>query len=104
VSIQLTKPYGHVPGEDLAFKWNYSKVRHGGHLPEFEARYTLETGWVITDDPRLEEVAKMLQASKSQRAIALALDMSQPTVNRIVKKIRERGLAGLNEKAKPVIQ
>jgi len=52
VSIQLTKPYGHVPGEDLAFKWNYSKVRHGGHLPEFEARYTLETGWVITDDPR----------------------------------------------------
>jgi len=54
--------------------------------------------------PALEEVAKMLQASKSQRAIALALDMSQPTVNRIVKKIRERGLAGLNEKAKPVIQ
>jgi AAA domain len=95
VQVQLTHPYGHVPGEGLAFKWGWTKVRHGGNLPEFEARYLtvggepgdLKKGWVLTEDSRYSEVRKLWEQDKSTRAIATALDMSQSTVSRIVRKL-----------------
>jgi len=51
-------------------KWKYSKVRHGGHLPDFEAAYDAEGGWQIVEDGRLPEVMKLHAEGKSRRAIA----------------------------------
>jgi len=99
VSIQLEKPYGWQPGDGLAFKWKYSKVRHGGHLPDFEASYEAEGGWRLVEDGRLPEVMKLHAAGKSTRAIATALDMGQSAVSRLIRKANQNGLAALNAKA-----
>ena|SRR3989454_4694072 len=82
VSIQLEKPYGWQPGDGLAFKWKYSKVRHGGHLPDFEASYEAEGGWRLVEDGRLPEVMKLHAAGKS----------------RLIRKANQNGLAALNAK------
>lgn len=84
VSIQLSKPYGWQPGDGLAFRWQYSKVRHGGHLPDFDASYDLVTGWQLVEDTRLAEVLEMSRAGKSQRAIATASDLEQSTGKSVV--------------------
>jgi AAA domain len=99
VSIQLEKPYGWQPGDGLAFKWKYSKVRHGGHLPDFEAAYEAEGGWRLVEDGRLPEVMKLHAAGKSTRAIAAALDMGQSAVSRLIRKVNQNRLAALNAKA-----
>ncbi len=100
VSIQLEKSYGWQPGDGLAFKRKYSKVRHGGHLPDFEAAYDAEGGWRIVEDGRLPEVMKLHATGKSTRAIATMLDMSQQTaVTRMIRKAGQNGLAALNAKA-----
>ena len=96
-SISLEARYGWMPGDGLAFKWKYEKVRHGGHLPEFEAEY--DGQWQIVQDDRMASVIEMSRAGKDQRAIGRALEMSASTVNRILRKARQQGLLDLNEKA-----
>jgi AAA domain len=98
VIVQLGQPHGWEPGQGLAFTWSYEKVRHGGHLPDFEAAYRDEE-WVITQDARLDEVLEMDRVGKSTRAIALAMDMSQSAVSRMLRRARRKGLAELNAKA-----
>ena len=93
VSIQLEAPYGWLPGDGLAFKWVYTKVRHGGKLPGFEAQYTA-AGWQMREDERMGDVVKMFKDGKTQRAIARALEMSQPTVCRLLRKAANDGLLG----------
>jgi hypothetical protein len=98
VSIQLEKPYGWQPGDGLGFKWKYSKVRHGGTLPDFEAAY--QNGvWRLVEDGRMPEVIKLHEEGKSQRAISQALDIPQPTVCRMLKKHTVNELNRLNQKA-----
>jgi len=92
VSIKLEKPYAWQPGDGLAFKWEYEKVRHGGHLPEFSASYDL-AGWHITEDDRVERIREMIAEGKSERAIARDLEVNQSTVNRIKRRV---GLERLN--------
>jgi putative DNA primase/helicase len=99
VSIQLEKPYGWQPGDGLGFKWKYSKVRHGGHLPDFEAAYDIVGGWQMVEDSRLAEVMNLHKAGKSTRVIATSLDMSQTAVSRLIRKANQAGLAALNAKA-----
>jgi hypothetical protein len=96
-SIALEARYGWMPGDGLAFKWKYEKVRHGGHLPEFEAEY--DGQWQIVQDDRMATVIEMSKAGKDQRAIGKALDMSASTANRILRKARQQGLIDLNDKA-----
>jgi len=104
VSIKLDKPYGWAPGDGLAFQWGWEKVRHGGHLPGFEAEYSNPTGkpedgvWRLATDSRTAEVLEMHKAGKSQRAVATALDLSQPTVNRIIRRAEQDRLDELNRK------
>ncbi len=99
ISIKLDKPYGWLPGDGLAFKWGYEKVRHGGYLQDFEASYN-GSEWSVCEDSRQAEVLELSRSGKSQRAIATALDMSQPTVNRILKRAEQAGLERLNQKKK----
>jgi len=99
VSIQLEKPYGWQPGDGLAFKWKYSKVRHGGHLPDFEVAYDLVGGWRLVEDGRLQEALELERSGKSQRAIATALNLDQSNVSRMLRKAKAAGLDRLNEKA-----
>jgi Helix-turn-helix domain len=99
VSIQLEKPYGWQPGDGLAFKWRYSKVRHGGNLPDFEAAYDAVGGWKLVEDGRLPEVIKLHASGKSTRAIAMALNISQTAVSRMIRKANQAGLAALNARA-----
>ena len=55
MTVQLEPRYGWQPGDGLQFKWRYEKVRHGGHLPEFEAEYQAETrSWQVVQDGRLK--------------------------------------------------
>lgn len=75
-----------------ADRWRYEKVRHGGHLPEFEAEYHGEGRWQIVQDDRTADVVALANKGKTQRGIAIALEISQPTVNRILKKARQQGL------------
>jgi putative DNA primase/helicase len=91
VSVMLEKPYAWQPGDGLAFKWSYVKVRHGGYLPEFEADYNL--GWHIREDERVDRIREMLAEGKTERAIAKELDIAQATVNRIKRRM---GLDRLN--------
>ena len=100
LSVQLEARYGWQPGDGLQFKWRYEKVRHGGHLPEFEAEYQSETRtWQLVQDVRAAEVIELARKGKTQRGIAVALEISQPTVNRILKRARQQGLLELNQKA-----
>jgi AAA domain/Helix-turn-helix domain len=94
-SIKLDRPYAWQPGDGLAFKWTYEKVRAGGNLPGFEAAYE-DGAWRITEDERLPEVMTMHRAGKSQRAIARELDMHQSTVSRLLSKAKAAGLDRLN--------
>ncbi|HKV79542.1 MAG TPA: AAA family ATPase [Candidatus Sulfotelmatobacter sp.] len=99
VAIQLDKRYGWLPGDGLQFVWKYEKVRHGGHLPEFEAEYNTDTRtWEMGQDDRTAEVIEMASKGKTQRGIALAMEMSPATVNRILKRARQQGVLNLNEK------
>jgi hypothetical protein len=97
VSVKLDRPYGWQAGDGLAFTWTWEKVRHGGHLPDFQAAYQ-DGRWTLTEDERLPEVIKMLQNGDSQRKIATALDLNQSSVSRMLKKIRARGLDRLNSR------
>jgi IS30 family transposase len=81
----------------LAFKWLWEKVRHGGRLPEFEAQYVCGE-WQIRDDERLEKVAEMLRANKTQTAIARELGLDQSTVSRFIRKATAKGLLEFNAK------
>ncbi len=92
VSVMLEKPYAWQPGDGLAFKWSYVKVRHGGSLLDFSASYDL-AGWHVTEDERVDRIREMLAEGKTERAIAKELDIAQATVNRIK---RRRGLDRLN--------
>ena len=74
-------------------------MRHGGHLPDFDATYDLAAGWQLVEDTRLAQVLEMSRAGKSQRAIATALDLEQSTVSRMLKRANALGLARLNEEA-----
>jgi len=94
LSVKLEKPYGWEAGDGLAFKWRYEKVRHGGSLQDFSAAY--DGTWHLTEDDREAEVIELHGQGKTQRAIATALDLSQPTVNRIIRK---HGLAKLNRES-----
>ena len=88
VSIQLDKRYGWQPGDGLQFKWTYSKVRHGGHLPDFEAVYAtgLKGGqWELVEDERRAKVLALHKEGKSSRAIATQLELSQSTVSRMLR-------------------
>ena len=99
VAVKLEAPYGWCPGDGLAFKWEYEKVRHGGRLREFEAEYLPELRkWQIREDERMAEVLEMAKTGKSCRAIAASLDMAKSTVNRVLQKARQQGLIGLNAK------
>ena len=49
-------------------------------------------------DDRAAEVIALAKKGKTQRAIGLALEMSQPTVNRILRKAHKQGLIDLNDK------
>lgn len=98
VSIKLEAPYGWVPGDGLAFKWIYEKVRHGGHLKEFEAQYTEARVWQTREDPRVKEVLEMVAAGKSCRAIAAALDMSKSAVSRITRHAREQDYEAIQKR------
>jgi DNA-binding transcriptional regulator LsrR (DeoR family) len=44
-------------------------------------------------------VIELARKGKTQRGIAVALEISQPTVNRILKRARQQGLLELNQKA-----
>ena len=97
VSVKLDKPYAWQPGDGLAFKWSYEKVRHGGRLLDFEAEY--QGGlWRLTNDDREAEVIEMHRGGRSTRAIATALDMSQSAVSRVVRRVSESGLSQLNQR------
>lgn len=98
ISVILSPRYGWQPGDGLEFKWTYEKVRHGGHLPDFEAEYHGAGQWQLVQDDRTADVIALANKSKSQRAIAQALDISQPTVNRILRKAHKQGLIDLNDK------
>lgn len=99
VSVVLSPRYGWQPGDGLQFKWTYEKVRHGGHLPEFEAEYNPESRtWQTVQDNRTAEIVELAAKGKTQRAIALSLDMSPASVNRVLKRARQQGLLKLNEK------
>lgn len=86
VAIKLEPPYGWQPGDGLAFKWTYEKVRHGGSLREFEAEYLPSRQWQVRDDTRVAEALEMHKAGKTQRSIAMALDLGLGTVNRMLRK------------------
>lgn len=74
-------------------------MRHGGHLPEFEAEYQSESRtWQVVQDGRTAEVIELARQGKTQRAIALSLEMSPATVNRVLKRARQQGLIDLNDK------
>jgi AAA domain/Homeodomain-like domain len=98
ISVILSPRYGWQPGDGLEFKWTYEKVRHGGHLPDFEAEYHGEGRWQLVQDDRTADVIALAKKGKSQRGIGQALDISQPTVNRILRKAHKQGLIDLNEK------
>jgi putative DNA primase/helicase len=98
VTVQLNPRDGWEPGQGLQFKWEYGKVRHGGYLEPFEAGYT-GGGWVILEDERIEKALALSAEGKSQREIAKALDMKQPTVCRLLRKAKAKdGLLKLNRK------
>jgi len=98
VSVKLEPPYAWLPGDGLAFKWSYETVRHGGRLREFECEYLPDLKkWQAREDERLEDVLKLHREGKPTRSIAQALDISQPTVVRILQKARRQGLEELNK-------
>jgi AAA domain len=98
ISAQLEAPYGWAPGDGLAFKWVYTKTRHGGNLPGFEAKY-VDGKWSVSDD-ELMEVVKLAKSGLKQRAIGESLGMSQATIFRLLKKAAKTGLFDPNQPVK----
>ena len=92
LSIKLDRPKGWAPGDGLDTVVTYEKVRAGGRLPDFQARYNNSTGkWEMSVSQDECEAFKMLVAGKSVRAIAAALDMDKNKVWRIKKQAQENG-------------
>lgn len=103
VAVQLEKRDKWSPGDGLQFEWKYEKVRHGAHLPGFEAGYDSRSkSWAVLEDDRAAKIAEMLAEGKTERQIAAALNCNQSTVNRI--KTRTDKLAKLNQSVDAVHQ
>jgi hypothetical protein len=64
ISVILSPRYGWQPGDGLEFKWTYEKVRHGGHLPDFEAEYHGEGRWQLVQDDRTADVIALAKKGK----------------------------------------
>ncbi len=99
IQIRLAEPNGWESGDGLQFEVQFKKVRHNARL---ESGYTVsaEGGeWKRVQSDIELEVGRMLEEGKPQREIAKTLDISQPTVSRIMKKITRDGNARLNDKA-----
>jgi hypothetical protein len=96
LQIQLNQPRGWEPGDGLCFELEYKKVRHGARLPQGFV-VSLRDGRWIQDAAETEgQIQSMLEAGKSVRAIAAALDIPKSTVHRTQKRL---GLAKLNASA-----
>jgi len=92
LAIKLSPPRGWQPGDGLQFKLEYEKVRAGGSLPEFVARYDGKSWECGADlDEETAEIVGLLAAGKSIRSIATALDVSPSKVLRVKKRAEKNG-------------
>ncbi len=95
--ICLKHPTDYTPTEGARFEVHFDKARglYGDVLKPFEARMETRDDaalWTITDieDRLTKQVAELANAGLTQRDIAKELEIGLSTVNRHIKKGRER--------------
>lgn len=88
LSIKLDAPKGWGPGDGLEVMVSYEKLRAGGNLPEFQAKY--EGGkWEVMADEVANEIVSLLMAGETMRSIAGMLNVSKSKIER-TKRLAER--------------
>lgn len=91
--IALRQPKDYDPRNGAQFEVHFEKARGlmGEAVAPFKAQLT-ENGWLTQtlDDAREQEVVTLSAEGLSQRDIAADLEISPATVNRILKKAKEK--------------
>jgi DNA-directed RNA polymerase specialized sigma24 family protein len=91
--IALRPPKDYDPRNGAQFEVHFEKARGlmGEAVAPFKAQLT-ENGWLTQtlDDAREQEVGTLSAEGLSQRDIAAELGISPATVNRILKKAKEK--------------
>lgn len=93
LSIKLDAPKGWAPGDGLEIIVSYEKVRAGGDLPGFQAKYDNDSGkWNTEVDEEGNEVVRMLLQGDSVRSVASALDIPKTKIWRLKKQSEKAGI------------
>ena len=97
--IQLRRPHDYCPSEGARFEVHFSKARGllGDDVKPFEAHLTggpsgTDTWtWKLLDDVRANQMQELVDSGMSQRDVANEMRVSQGTVSKSLKRLRELG-------------